>query len=61
MYVLVHVGEKYTAGALRIHLGRPTFRALGAVYEPILVGAATLAIFWLILLWMYRRKLFIRI
>ncbi|WP_025410778.1 acyltransferase family protein [Gemmatirosa kalamazoonensis] len=61
MYVLVHVGEKYTAEALRIHLGTAIFDALGAPYRPILVGAATLAVFWLVLFWMYRRRIFIRI
>ena len=61
MYVIVHVAEHYTAEALRTHLGRGTFQAFGAAYEPILVGGASLLIFWLMLYWMYRRKLFIRI
>jgi heparan-alpha-glucosaminide N-acetyltransferase len=61
MYVIVHVAEHYTADALRTHLGRGTFQAFGAVYEPILVGGASLLIFWLMLYWMYRRKIFIRI
>ena len=61
MYVIVHVAEHYTAEALRTHLGRGTFQAFGAAYEPILVGAASLLIFWLMLLWMYRRRIYIRI
>lgn len=61
MYVIVHVSEKYTRAALRTHLGRETFQVFGAAYEPILVGGASLLVFWLILLWMYRRQLFIRI
>ena len=61
MYVIVHVAEHYTAEALRTHLGRGTLQAFGAAYEPILVGGASLLIFWLMLYWMYRRKLFIRI
>jgi predicted acyltransferase len=61
MYVIVHVAEGYTAEALRTHLGRGTFQMFGAVYEPILVGGASLLIFWLMLYWMYRRKIFIRI
>jgi hypothetical protein len=31
------------------------------VYEPILVGGTSLLIFLLMLYWMYRRKIFIRI
>ena len=34
---------------------------LGAPFEPVLRGAAVLAVFWLILWWMYRRKIFLRI
>jgi predicted acyltransferase len=61
MYVLVHVGEKYTAKSLHIHLGKGIFEAFGKAYEPIATGAVTLVIFWLILFWMYRRRIFIRI
>jgi len=61
MYVIVHVAEDYTAEALRTHLGKGTFQLFGALYEPILMGGASLLIFWLMLYWMYRRKIFIRI
>ena len=61
MYVIVHVAEHYTAEALRTHLGRGTLQMFGAAYEPIVVGGLSLLIFWLMLYWMYRRKLFIRI
>jgi heparan-alpha-glucosaminide N-acetyltransferase len=61
MYVIVHVAEGYTAEALRTHLGRRAFQAFGAVYEPVLVGGASLVVFWLMLLWMYRRRIFIRV
>ena len=61
MYVIVHVAERYTAEALRTHLGKGTFQLYGAAYEPILVGGTSLLIFWLMLYWMYRRKIFIRI
>ena len=33
----------------------------GKPFEPVLRGAAVLVIFWLILLWMYRRRIFLRI
>jgi heparan-alpha-glucosaminide N-acetyltransferase len=61
MYVIVHVAERYTRDALRTHLGRPALQAFGTAYEPIVVGGLSLAIFWLMLLWMYRRRIFIRI
>ena len=61
MYVIVHVAEGYTAESLRTHLGKGTFQVFGTLYEPILVGGASLLIFWLMLYWMYRRKIFVKI
>jgi heparan-alpha-glucosaminide N-acetyltransferase len=61
MYVIVHVADRYTMDALRIHLGTAPFGWLGPTFVPVLIGFAALAIFWLILLWMYRRRLFLRL
>jgi predicted acyltransferase len=47
--------------ALNRHLGREFFQLLGAPYEPLLRGAAVLLVLWLILYWMYRRKIFLKI
>ncbi len=49
------------AEALVRHLGRAPFLVLGPAFERTLVGAAALLVTWLILLWMHRRKIFIRI
>ncbi len=49
------------ADALVRHLGRGPFLALGPAFERTLVGAAALLAVWLILHWMYRRRIFIRI
>ena len=51
----------FVHAALHRHLGDGLFTALGAAYQPLLEGAAVLAVLWLILLWMYRRKIFLRI
>jgi predicted acyltransferase len=61
MYVLVHVATDFVGRALRTHLGTAPFEAAGAVFAPVVLGAATLGIFWLILWWMYRRQIFLRI
>jgi heparan-alpha-glucosaminide N-acetyltransferase len=61
MYVLVHVAENYVARSFRIHLGAATFNAFGDVFAPVLLGASVLAVFWVILYWMYRRQIFVRI
>jgi predicted acyltransferase len=59
-YVLVHVAADYTERALQIHLGR-VFGAVHPAFLPIALGATTLVIFWLILWWMYRQRVFVRI
>ena len=51
----------YGRGAADASAAATPSRLFGAAYEPILVGGASLLIFWLMLYWMYRRKLFIRI
>ncbi len=61
MYVIVHVADRYTMEALHIHLGRAPFAWLGPAFVPVLTGSTALAIFWLVLWWMYRRRLFLRI
>ena len=53
--------ESFVSSALTRHLGRSTFLVLDAPFEPVLRGAAVVLTFWLILYWMYRRKIFLRI
>lgn len=60
-YLLAHGFDGYVAKNLQTHLRPQTFKFFGAAYEPLLLGGATFAILWLILWWMYRRKLFLKI
>ena len=60
-YVIAHFGEQFFPETFRIHLGAHFFAFLGAPYEPLLRGLAVLSAYWLILWWMYRRKLFLKI
>ncbi len=60
-YLIAHLFEGFIADSLRIHLGAGFFGFLGAGIEPFLKGATVLLGYWLILFWMYRRKLFLRI
>ena len=60
-YCLSHLIEGFLKSSLKTHLGHDLFRSLGTTYEPLLEGAAVLGMLWLILFWMYRRKLFLRI
>lgn len=60
-YCMAHLVDGFIGTALKTHLGTGTFGALGAPYEPLLHGASVLLVLWLLLLWMYRRRLFLRI
>jgi heparan-alpha-glucosaminide N-acetyltransferase len=47
--------------ALDRHLGRVVAVMAGPTIQPVLHGFAVMLIFWFILFWMYRRKIFLRI
>jgi predicted acyltransferase len=61
IYVMSWTMEHFVSSALVRHLGNGTFRVLGPAFEPVLVGAGVVLVFWSILYWMYRRKIFLRI
>jgi predicted acyltransferase len=60
-YVIAHVWERFIIDSFRIHLGAHFFAFLGTGVEPLLRGMAVLLVFWAILYWMYKRKIFLRI
>ena len=60
-YCMAHLFEGFIGKALRTHLWNDAFKLLGDAFEPLLHGAALLFVLWLMLFWMYRRKLFLRI
>jgi len=60
-YLIAHLWEQFFLDTFRIHLGPHAFAFLGAPYEPLLRGIAVLAAYWLVLYWMYRRKLFLKL
>jgi predicted acyltransferase len=61
VYVMSWTLEDFVRGALLRHLGPGPFAVLGSPFEPVLQGAAILLVFWSVLLWMYRRRVFVRI
>ena len=60
-YCLHELCVPFVQQALKTHLGLGVFRSLGDAYYPFLLGASGLFVFWLILLWMYKRRIFLRI
>jgi heparan-alpha-glucosaminide N-acetyltransferase len=60
-YCMAELSRKFIADSFRIHLGTGIFQIFGTAVEPLLMGMAVLGTYWLILFWMYRRKIFLRI
>jgi len=60
-YCIAHFMEEFLIGTFRTNLGPHFFEFLGIGLQPLLEGAAVLLCYWLVLLWMYRRKLFLKI
>jgi predicted acyltransferase len=61
IYCMVHLMNRFITTSIKTHLGQNIFDSFGAFYEPQVTGAALLIVYWLILFWLYRRKIFIKI
>jgi predicted acyltransferase len=61
VYIMSWTMEDFVSSALVRHLGGTPFAVFGAPFEPVLRGLGVVTVFWLILFWMYRRKIFLRI
>jgi heparan-alpha-glucosaminide N-acetyltransferase len=60
-YILADLCREFFERSLYIHLGHQPFRIFGPALEPLIVGITLLVLYWLVLLWMYRRNIFLRI
>jgi predicted acyltransferase len=60
-YCIAHFMEEFLVSTFRIHLGPHFFEFAGVGLQPFFEGVAILLCYWLILFWMYRRKLFLKI
>jgi heparan-alpha-glucosaminide N-acetyltransferase len=64
MYVMGQMLKGWVQSTLPIHFGRGVFTLYGYIdpaYEPVVQSALVLLVLWLICLWMYRQRIFIRI
>jgi heparan-alpha-glucosaminide N-acetyltransferase len=59
-YVMAHLIDDFLVGSFRTHLGRDVFTRWGA-YATLAEGFAVLACYWLILLWMDRRRIYLKV
>jgi predicted acyltransferase len=60
-YLIAHLFEEFVQSSFRIHLGASALNILGPALEPLLLGALTLISYWLILYWMFKKRIFVRI
>ncbi|MEY2881969.1 MAG: hypothetical protein RLZZ15_4349 [Verrucomicrobiota bacterium] len=60
-YLIAHLFEGFIQKSLVTHLGAQPFLVLGAPSRPLLEGAAALAVMWLLLWWLWRRRIFLKL
>lgn len=61
IYSLVHLIDGFIAQSFQIHLGRHFFSLFGDAFSTMFRNVTVLAVLWLILFWMYRRKIFLKL
>jgi heparan-alpha-glucosaminide N-acetyltransferase len=60
IYVMAWTMKSFIGDSLDRHLGG-IFEVAGTTFQPVLRGFAVLVVFWCILFWMFRKKIFLRI
>ena len=60
-YLMSYLLEHFIENSFRINLGASALNVFGSALEPVVLGGLTLGIYWLILFWMFRNKVFVRI
>jgi predicted acyltransferase len=75
IYCLVHLIQDFLLQSFQIHFGADWFKFVDSIWlrisgstpevlvhiEPLIQGGVLLVVYWLILYWMYRNKVFVRI
>ena len=64
IYVLDKLTRAWLVKRLMVHLGSGIFTLYGLVdtaFAPLVQSVMVMAIFWLVMYWMYRRKIFVKI
>jgi heparan-alpha-glucosaminide N-acetyltransferase len=61
VYVMSWTMSVFFSDALERHFGNLISAISGPTFEPVLHGFLVILSFWLVLFWMYRRKIFLRI
>ena len=60
-YMMAHMFQRFITQSLLINLREAPFQIFGVGMEPFVLGSVVLFCYWLILYWMHKRKLFLKI
>ncbi len=60
-YLMTWLFEGWVRKNLRIHFGEDFFHRFGDAYATLFEGICVVLVLWLMLFWMYRRKIFLKI
>ncbi len=60
-YLIAHLWEDFFVTNLHTNFGYRIFRIFGTGLEPFMLGVTVMLLYWLVLYWMYRKRLFLRI
>jgi predicted acyltransferase len=60
-YVMAELSRSFVESSFRINLGPAVLNILGSKLETFVVGVLTLCTYWLVLYWMFRKRIFVRI
>ncbi len=60
-YMIAHLWEDFFVTNLHVNFGRGIFQIFGMGLEPFMLGVTVMVLYWLVLYWMYRKRLFLRI
>ncbi len=60
-YCLADMTRSFVEKSLRTHIPSRFFDRWGEAYEPLVLGSAVLVVYWLILFWMDRRKIYLKV
>ena len=61
LYCLWQLSGSFIRNQARIHFGQGVFKSFGVQWVPMLERGTVVLVLWLIVWWMYRRKIFLRL
>ena len=60
-YLIAHLWEDFFITNLHVNFGTRIFQIFGTGLEPFVLGVTVMLLYWWVLYWMYKKKLFLRI